>query len=44
MLSIQTIVNPVSLYNLNIATLQPGNYLLKIESSGDVVTKKFVKE
>ena len=31
-------------YNLNIASLQPGNYLLKIEMNGEVVTKKFLKE
>ncbi|MBS1746571.1 MAG: T9SS type A sorting domain-containing protein [Bacteroidetes bacterium] len=31
-------------YNLNIASLQPGNYLLKIEMNGAVVTKKFLKE
>ncbi|MBS1745519.1 MAG: T9SS type A sorting domain-containing protein [Bacteroidetes bacterium] len=44
MVKIQTIANSVPLYNINIASLHPGNYLLKIESSGDVVTKKFVKE
>ncbi|MBS1744735.1 MAG: T9SS type A sorting domain-containing protein [Bacteroidetes bacterium] len=31
-------------YNLDIASLQPGNYLLKIEMNGEVVTKKFLKE
>ncbi|MEP6684903.1 MAG: T9SS type A sorting domain-containing protein [Parafilimonas sp.] len=31
-------------YNLNIAALKPGNYLLKIEMNGEVITKKFVKE
>jgi uncharacterized delta-60 repeat protein len=33
-----------SIYNLNIASLKPGNYLLKIQSQDDVVTKSFVKE
>jgi hypothetical protein len=31
-------------YNLNIASLHAGNYLLKIEVNGAVVTKQFVKE
>jgi uncharacterized delta-60 repeat protein len=31
-------------YNLNIASLHAGNYLLKIEANGAVVTKQFVKE
>ncbi|MEO8713060.1 MAG: T9SS type A sorting domain-containing protein [Parafilimonas sp.] len=31
-------------YNLNIASLTTGNYLLKIKMNNDVVTKKFVKE
>ncbi|MEP6684220.1 MAG: T9SS type A sorting domain-containing protein [Parafilimonas sp.] len=31
-------------YNLNIASFKPGTYLLKIESSGEVASKKFVKE
>jgi uncharacterized delta-60 repeat protein len=31
-------------YNLNIASLKAGNYLLKIETKDDVVTKSFVKE
>jgi uncharacterized delta-60 repeat protein len=31
-------------YNLNIASLHAGNYLLKIETNGEVVTKQFVKE
>ncbi|MBS1745502.1 MAG: T9SS type A sorting domain-containing protein [Bacteroidetes bacterium] len=30
--------------NVNIASLHPRNYLLKIEMNGDVVIKKFVKE
>jgi uncharacterized delta-60 repeat protein len=33
-----------SSYNLNIASLHAGNYLLKIETNGAVVTKQFVKE
>jgi hypothetical protein len=31
-------------YNLNIASLKQGNYLLKIETKDDVATKQFVKE
>ncbi len=31
-------------YNLNIASLHAGNYLLKIEMNGEVATKQFVKE
>ena len=31
-------------YNLNIATLKSGNYLLKVEVNDKVVSKKFVKE
>ncbi len=31
-------------YNLNIASLHAGNYMLKIETNGEVVTKQFVKE
>jgi len=42
-IKLQTVVNTSS-YNLNIATLQAGNYLLKIEMNGEVVTKQFVKE
>jgi len=33
-----------SSYNLNIAALKPGNYWLKLEVNGEVVTKQFVKE
>jgi len=40
---LQTTTNS-STYNLNIVSLRSGNYLLKIESQGDVVTKSFVKE
>ncbi|MEP6466819.1 MAG: T9SS type A sorting domain-containing protein [Parafilimonas sp.] len=42
-IKLQTVVNS-STYNLNIASLKAGNYLLKIESQNDVVTKSFVKE
>ncbi|MEP6683747.1 MAG: T9SS type A sorting domain-containing protein, partial [Parafilimonas sp.] len=31
-------------YNLNIASLQAGNYLLKIETKDAIITKQFVKE
>ncbi len=31
-------------YDLNISSLHAGNYLLKIEANGEVVTKQFVKE
>ncbi len=31
-------------YNLNIASLHAGNYMLKIETNGEVVTRQFVKE
>jgi uncharacterized delta-60 repeat protein len=33
-----------SSYNLNTAQLKPGNYILRIESNGSPVTKKFIKE
>jgi uncharacterized delta-60 repeat protein len=33
-----------SSYNLNIAALKPGNYWLKLEVNGEVVSKQFVKE
>jgi uncharacterized delta-60 repeat protein len=39
----QAVANASS-YNLNIASLYAGNYLLKIEMNGEVVTKQFVKE
>jgi len=42
-IKLQTTEN-VSSYNLNIASLQAGNYLLKIEINGEVVTRQFVKE
>ena len=31
-------------YNLNIASLKQGNYLLKIETNDGVVTKQFIKQ
>ena len=40
---LQAVANASS-YNLNIASLTSGNYLLKIEMNNVVVTKKFVKE
>ena len=40
---LQTVSNNI-LYNLNIASLKAGNYLLKIEMNDEVVTKKFMKE
>ncbi|MBV9963990.1 MAG: T9SS type A sorting domain-containing protein [Parafilimonas sp.] len=43
-ISQQLTPNSGSSYNLNIVSLKPGNYLLKIESQADVVTKSFVKE
>jgi uncharacterized delta-60 repeat protein len=43
-ISPKLITNRTSTYNLNIATLKPGNYMLRIESNGVVVTKQFVKE
>ncbi|MEO8713120.1 MAG: T9SS type A sorting domain-containing protein [Parafilimonas sp.] len=43
-ISQQLKANSNSSYNLNIASLKQGNYLLKIETNGDVITKKFVKE
>jgi uncharacterized delta-60 repeat protein len=33
-----------SSYNLNIAQLKQGNYVLKLENNGSVITKKFMKE
>ncbi|MBS1746402.1 MAG: T9SS type A sorting domain-containing protein [Bacteroidetes bacterium] len=43
-ISQQLKANSYPSYNLNIASLQPGNYLLKIEMNGAMVTKKFLKE
>jgi len=43
-ISHQLKANSTCSYNLNIASLKQGNYLLKIEMNGEVVTKKFVKE
>ena len=31
-------------YDLNITSLQAGDYLLKIEMNNEVVTKKFIKQ
>jgi uncharacterized delta-60 repeat protein len=31
-------------YNLNIVSLKPGNYLLKMDMNGEVVARKFLKE
>ena len=31
-------------YDLNVSSLHAGNYLLKIETNGEVVTRQFVKE
>ncbi|MEP6684218.1 MAG: T9SS type A sorting domain-containing protein [Parafilimonas sp.] len=42
-LKLQAVATNAS-YTLNIAALKPGNYLLKIENNGEVVSKKFVKE
>ncbi len=38
------VVTNTSSYNLNIASLYEGNYLLKIETNGEMVTKQFVKK
>jgi hypothetical protein len=38
------VVANASAYNLNITSLYAGNYLMKIEVNGEVVTKQFVKE
>jgi hypothetical protein len=43
-ISQQLKANSNSSYNLNIASLKQGNYLLKIETNDEVITKKFVKE
>jgi Leucine-rich repeat (LRR) protein len=42
-IKLQAVANNAS-YNLNIASLTTGNYLLKIETNNNVVTKKFVKD
>jgi hypothetical protein len=42
-ISLQLTANSPS-YNLDIAALKPGNYWLKVEVNGEVVTKQFVKE
>jgi len=41
-IKLQAVANTSS-YNLNIASLKQGNYLLKIEMNDEVVTKQFVK-
>ncbi|MBV9962529.1 MAG: T9SS type A sorting domain-containing protein, partial [Parafilimonas sp.] len=43
-ISQQLTANGNKSFNLNIASLKQGNYLLKIETNGDVVTKQFVKQ
>ncbi|KAJ1498108.1 hypothetical protein HMI54_012966, partial [Coelomomyces lativittatus] len=42
-ISPKLITNSTSSYSLDIDTLKPGNYMLRIESNGAVVTKQFVK-
>ena len=42
-IKLQSVINAASC-NLNVASLKPGNYLLKIEINNEVVTKQFVKE
>ncbi|MBS1746565.1 MAG: T9SS type A sorting domain-containing protein, partial [Bacteroidetes bacterium] len=43
-ISQQLIANSPSSYSLNVASLKPGNYLMKIETGGEVVVRKFIKE
>ncbi|MBS1747696.1 MAG: T9SS type A sorting domain-containing protein, partial [Bacteroidetes bacterium] len=43
-ISQQLMANSNSVYNLNISTLKPGNYLLKLDMNGEVVVRKFLKE
>jgi type IX secretion system substrate protein len=43
-LKLQEIAKNSDSYNLNITSLAPGNYLLKIETFNGIVTKKFFKE
>lgn len=40
---LQAVAN-VATYNLNIASLKQGNYMLKIETNDAVITRQFVKE
>jgi len=40
---LQTEVNTNS-YDLDLSSFQPGNYILKLETKDDIITKKFVKE
>ncbi len=42
-IKLQAFANASS-FNLNIASLYAGNYLIKIEVNSEVVTKQFVKE
>jgi uncharacterized delta-60 repeat protein len=42
-LQLHTVINAAS-GSINIATLKPGNYIVKIEAGGEVVVKKFIKE
>ncbi|HEY2726039.1 MAG TPA: T9SS type A sorting domain-containing protein, partial [Parafilimonas sp.] len=43
-ISQQLKANSSSSYNLNIALLKQGNYLLKIETNDEIITRQFVKE
>ncbi|MBV9960809.1 MAG: T9SS type A sorting domain-containing protein [Parafilimonas sp.] len=43
-ISQQLKANSIASYNLNIASLTQGNYLLKIEMNDDIITKQFIKE
>jgi hypothetical protein len=42
-LQLHTVINAAS-GSINIATLKPGNYIVKIEAGGEVVVRKFIKE
>lgn len=42
-IQLQAVANASS-YDLNIALLHAGNYVIKIETNGEVVTKQFVKQ
>jgi hypothetical protein len=42
-IKMQVIANAAS-YNLNIASLYAGNYVIRMETNGEVVSKQFVKE
>lgn len=43
-LKLQAITKNSDSYNLNITSLKPGNYLLKIEIGNNIVTKNFIKQ